>query len=181
MVLRSLAVCPGEMRLQAASVEDCAFFNTCGAKADDNPCKVVEAENQTWQRTYDESRCSTRHSGRKLAGDFLDHVPPGPCMRKRIAAAQPAGCSAARLSAAQTAQSVGLGQGMTQGMSSGSTQSGSGQGGITKHNPRWFREGGPVALQPEVAPALSDKARRTTRQNFYASGQGARGTRTSTL
>jgi len=68
-----------------------------------------------------------------------------------------------------------LGQGMTTGMSSGSTQSGSGQGGITNTQSQMIQGGGPVALQAGGNTGFIGQSSQNNAQNFYASGQGARG------
>jgi len=69
----------------------------------------------------------------------------------------------------------GLGQGMTTGMSSGSTQSGSGQGGITNTQSQMVQGGGPIALQAGGNTGFIGQSSQNNAQNFYASGQGARG------
>jgi len=68
-----------------------------------------------------------------------------------------------------------LGQGMTTGMSSGSTQSGSGQGGITNTQTQVMQGGGPVNVQAGGNTGFIGQSSQNNAQNFYASGQGARG------
>jgi hypothetical protein len=68
-----------------------------------------------------------------------------------------------------------LGQGMTQGMSSGATQSGAGQGGITNTQSQMIQGGGPVNVQAGGSTGFIGQSSANNAQNFYASGQGARG------
>jgi len=72
------------------------------------------------------------------------------------------------------ASSQGLGQGMTTGMGS-STQSGSGQGGITNVQSQMVQGGGPTAVQAGGNTGFVGQSSANNAQNFYASGQGARG------